>query len=75
MVIIYGMISRSGTNLKTLLKYSRLVIVLGFLVFAISCSHSKTETGCTDPVKEKVGIMTKELPSPAGMEVATLGMG
>jgi hypothetical protein len=69
------MINFLGIGLNTVLKGSRLLILLCFLILIVSCSHSRTETGCSDPMKEKEGMMTKELPAPAGTEVATFGMG
>jgi hypothetical protein len=69
------MINLSGIGLNTMLKGSRLLMLLGFSILIVSCSHSRTETGCPDPVKEKGSMMTKELPAQAGTEVATFGMG
>jgi hypothetical protein len=64
-----------GIGLNTVLKGSRLLMLLGLSILIASCSHSRTETGCSDPVKEKGSMMTKELPVPAGTEIAAFGMG
>jgi hypothetical protein len=69
------MITLFGIGLDTVLKGSRLLVLLGFLILIVSCSYSRTETGCSDPMKEKESMMTKELPAPVGTEVATFGMG
>jgi hypothetical protein len=73
MIKIEVMSVRFAIILYTLLRSSSCVILLSLLL--VSCGMPRTEKGCTDTAEKKENMMTKELPAPAGTEMATFGMG
>jgi hypothetical protein len=74
----------SGMVFYTVLKNSRFIILVG-VILLVACGLSRTENGCASTVKEKESmIMTEgslarkypmETAVPAGLEMATFGMG